>query len=109
MIVEQCVQAGHPEPEFVEQAGTVGVRFLPKGYIAPHRAVYDLSTLQREILHVLAGHPALPLRAIHAGLATPPSGRTIQRELADLIRLELVDSGGQGRNTRYWLRIDPHA
>ncbi len=33
-IVELCVEAGHPEPEFVEQAGAVGVRFLPSGYIA---------------------------------------------------------------------------
>ncbi|MCZ2154546.1 MAG: hypothetical protein LC114_11700 [Bryobacterales bacterium] len=28
-IVELCVQAGHPEPEFIEQAGALGVRFLP--------------------------------------------------------------------------------
>ena len=34
-IVELCVKAGHPEPEFGEQAGAVWVRFLPSGYIAP--------------------------------------------------------------------------
>lgn len=53
-IVELCVQAGHPEPEFVEQAGAVGVRFLPSGYIAPHRVAHDLTTRQREILQTLA-------------------------------------------------------
>lgn len=36
-IIELCLQAGHPEPEFVDQAGTLGVRFIPSGYIAPHR------------------------------------------------------------------------
>jgi len=54
-IVELCVQAGHPEPEFVEQASAVGVRFLPSGYIAPHRVAQDLTTRQREILQALAG------------------------------------------------------
>ena len=28
-IVELCLRAGHPEPEFLEVAGAVGVRFLP--------------------------------------------------------------------------------
>ena len=46
-----------PELEkMVEQAGAVGVRFLPNGYIAPHRVPHDLSQLQREILHVLSGN-----------------------------------------------------
>jgi ATP-dependent DNA helicase RecG len=108
MIVEQCVQAGHPEPEFLEEAGAVGVLFLPKGYIAPHRAVYDLSALQREILQVLAQQPAIPLRELYSRLAAPPSERTVQRELADLIRLGLADSGGRSRGTRYWLRSSGH-
>jgi ATP-dependent DNA helicase RecG len=54
-IVELCVQAGHPEPEFVEQAGALGVRFLPTAYIAPHRVGHDLTTRQRRILQTLAG------------------------------------------------------
>lgn len=29
--IELCVKAGHPEPEFGEQAGSVWVRFLPNG------------------------------------------------------------------------------
>ncbi|MGH3087013.1 MAG: ATP-binding protein, partial [Rubrobacteraceae bacterium] len=48
-IVELCVKAGHPEPEFVEQAGALGVRFLPSGYIAPHRIALDLTVRQREV------------------------------------------------------------
>ncbi|RLB79092.1 MAG: hypothetical protein DRH15_09425 [Deltaproteobacteria bacterium] len=53
-IVELCVKAGHPEPEFGEQAGSVWVRFLPSGYIAPHRVAHDLTERQREILQTLA-------------------------------------------------------
>ncbi len=38
MIVELCVRAGYPEPEFLAESAGVGVRFLPSVYIAPHRA-----------------------------------------------------------------------
>ena len=34
-IVDWCVAAGQPEPEFEEQAGAVVVRFLPSGYNPP--------------------------------------------------------------------------
>ena len=52
-IVELCVQAGHPEPEFEERAGSVTVRFIPSGYTPPHRVSHNLTERQRRILHVL--------------------------------------------------------
>lgn len=36
-IVELCVRAGHPEPEFEERASEFVVRFIPSGYVPPHR------------------------------------------------------------------------
>jgi hypothetical protein len=54
------VKAGHPEPEFGEQAGSVWVRFLPSAYIAPHRVAHDLTQRQRELLQILANHGDLP-------------------------------------------------
>ncbi len=104
MIVELCVRAGHPEPEFVEQTGAFGVRFLPSGYIAPHRVVHDLSERQRDILHVLAGHRELPLRGLRERLEHQAADRTIQEDLAHLRRLGLVEAAGRGRGARYWLR-----
>ncbi len=53
-IIELCVLAGHPAPQFVEQAGAVGVRFLPSGYLAPLRVAHDLTSRQRLILQVLS-------------------------------------------------------
>jgi ATP-dependent DNA helicase RecG len=41
-IVELCLRAGRPEPEFLEVDGTVGVRFLPSGYVAPLRVTHKL-------------------------------------------------------------------
>lgn len=103
-IVELCVKAGHPEPEFGEQAGSVWVRFLPSGYIAPHRVAHDLTERQREMLHILARHGSLPLRAIRKQLSNPPSDRMIQEDLAYLRRIDLVESSGRGRGAVYRLR-----
>jgi hypothetical protein len=54
-IVELCLRppACHLEPEFLEVAGAVGVRFLPSGYVTP--------------LHDLTGHRARFLRPLLVG------------------------------------------
>lgn len=102
-IVELCVQAGHPEPEFVETNGAVGVRFLPSGYVAPLRVSHNLTERQREILHLLANLGDLPLRQIKRSLSKSPSDRTIQNDLAQLRHLDLVKSIGRGRGAKYVL------
>jgi len=103
-IVELCVKAGHPEPEFGEQAGSVWVRFLPSGYIAPHRVAHDLTERQRGLLQILAQQGPAPLREIRKRLSEPPSDRMIQEDLAHLRRLDLVESKGRGRGAVYCLR-----
>ncbi len=103
-IVELCVKAGHPEPEFGEQAGAVWVRFLPSGYIASHRVAHDLTERQRELLQILADEGPMPLRTIRDRLSAPPSNRMIQGDLAHLRRLDLVQSNGRGRGAVYGLR-----
>jgi len=75
-IIELCVQEGHPEPEFVEQAGAVGVRFLPSGYIAPHRVAHDLATRQREILQAVAGRREVSFGDLRAVVAPTVAVRT---------------------------------
>lgn len=81
-IVELCVKAGHPEPQFVEQAGTTGMRFLPSGDIAPHRVAHDLTMRQREVLQVLAGKE-MALREVLRALSSPPSERTLRESRLD--------------------------
>jgi ATP-dependent DNA helicase RecG len=105
-IVELCVKAGHPEPEFLEQAGAVGVRFLPSGYIAPHRVTHALTARQREILQLLARKEHMALREIRAGLVHPPSDRTLQEDLAHLKRVGVIDASGHGRGATYRLRYE---
>ncbi len=102
-IVELCVKAGHPEPEFGEQAGSVWVRFLPSGYIAPHRIAHDLTERQREILHVLSKKPSMPLREIRSQMESPPSDRRLREELLHLKKLGLVSTSGHGRGATWSL------
>ena len=106
-IVELCVKAGHPEPEFLEQAGAVGVRFLPSGYVAPHRVPHDLTERQRRILTILSGAPSPPFRDIRAKLENPPADRTLRDDLAHLKRLGLISSDGHGRSAVWKLEHTP--
>lgn len=101
-IVELCVKAEHPEPEFGEQAGSVWVRFLPSGYIAPHRVAHDLTERQREILQTLASGK-MALREILSALSHPPSLRTLRDELYHLKRIGLLDTKGYGRGATWFL------
>jgi len=102
-IVELCVKAGHPEPEFVEQAGAVGVRFPVGGYHPPLRIAHDLTERQREILQILASAPRLAFRVIASRVSSRPADRTLRDDLAHLKRLGLVGSEGHGRGATWAL------
>ncbi len=102
-IVTLCVRAGHPEPEFGEQAGAVWVRFLPSGYIAPHRVAHDLTERQREILEVIGRGRRIPLREVMSRLSSPPAEATVRDDLYHLKRLGLIDSTGRGRGATWSL------
>lgn len=73
------------------------MRFLPSGYLAPHRVAHDLTARQREILHILAQKESMSLREIRARISAAPSDRTLQQDLAHLKTLGLIDAEGRGR------------
>lgn len=103
-IVELCVKAGHPEPEFGEQAGSVWVQFLPSGYIAPHRVAHDLTERQREILQILAGSTHRAFREIRLSINNPPPERTLREDLIHLKKLGLIELEGFGRGAVWRLK-----
>jgi ATP-dependent DNA helicase RecG len=103
-IVELCVKAGHPEPEFEERAGEVVVRFLPSGYVPPHRVSHDLTERQRRILHILRDGGRLRSSAIRAPLTPSPSATALRDELNLLRNLGLIEGSGHGAGARWWLR-----
>jgi len=106
-IVELCLRAGHPEPEFLEVAGAVGVRFLPSGYVAPLRVGHDLTDRQRQILQVLAGGKTHPFSSIRSQVAPTIAERTLRDDLIHLKRLGLIDSRGHGRGAVWFLAVAP--
>jgi ATP-dependent DNA helicase RecG len=102
-IVRLCVQAGHPEPQFVEESGSFGVRFLPSAYVAPLRVGHDLTGRQREILQVLAACERASFGKIRERISTEVAERTLRDDLLHLKRLGMVESEGHGRGAKWWL------
>ncbi len=103
-LVDLCVRAGHPEPEFLEEAGAVCVRFLPSGYIAPFRVAHYLTQRQRKLLQALAGSLASPFGELRAEVAPETPERTLRDDLAHLKRLGLINSRGMGRGAVWFLK-----
>jgi len=103
-IIELCVLAGHPAPQFVEQAGAVGVRFLPSGYIAPLRVAHDLTSRQRLILQVLSASANETFGRIKMRVNPEIADRTLRDDLIHLKRLKLIESIGRGRGAVWLLR-----
>lgn len=103
-IIELCVLAGHPAPQFVEQAGAVGVRFLPSGYIAPLRVAHDLTSRQRLILQALSASASETFGRIKMRVNPDIADRTLRDDLIHLKRLQLIDSIGRGRGAVWSLR-----
>jgi ATP-dependent DNA helicase RecG len=102
-IVDWCVAAGQPEPEFDEHAGAVVVRFRPSGYHPPLRVSLDLSDRQRRILLVLGDRTKWKVRDILARLENPPGLRAVQLDLRLLREYRMVETSGRASNARWWL------
>jgi ATP-dependent DNA helicase RecG len=103
-IVDWCVAAGQPEPEFEEQAGAVVVRFRPSGYHPPLRVSHDLTDRQRQILLILSNGERWRVRDIQEKLSDRPAPRTLRDDLQLLKKVGLVDSAGRSVAARWWLK-----
>jgi len=103
-IVDLCVQAGHPEPEFEERSGEIVVRFLPSGYVPPHQVSHELSERQRRVLHILSDGKKWRSSDIVSQFSEPIASSTLRDDLMLLKRLGMIDSGGHGRGARWWMK-----
>jgi len=66
----------------------------------PHKL---LTNLQEEILSLLARNPGLTSEGIRNGLKSPPTLRTVQRRLVELITERHIAAAGKGKSTVYKL------
>jgi ATP-dependent DNA helicase RecG len=106
-IVELCVQAGHPEPEFIEQAGALGVRFPPSAYIAPLRAGLGLTPRQRRILQSLAARADVTFSELRSLAGPAVAIRTFRDDLLHLKRLGMIGLRGRGRGATWFIVRTP--
>jgi len=102
-IVDWCVAAGQPQPEFEEAAGAVFVRFRPSGYHPPLRVSHNLTDRQRQILLIVSDGKQWRLQDIYAQLENPPTDRTIRQDLHWLRKFGLVSGSGHGAGARWQL------
>lgn len=104
-IVSLCTKAGHPEPEFFEQANSFAIRFLPNAYIAPHRISHDLSDRQRLILESISNvlENGVTFTQVKKQLPHSLPDRTLRDDFQHLKRLRLIDVNGHGRGARWFL------
>ena len=105
-IIRLCLEAGHPEPEFLEDSGGLTVRFSPAAYSPPTRVDGNLSNRQREILLCLNRSQWVPFRQIREALKHVVADSTLREDLAYLRNLGLVRSEGRGRGAA-WSRNKP--
>ena len=102
-IIELCRRAGLREPEFLERAGEIGVRFWAPAGAAAELSDADLTRRQREVLSAVASLGEVTAEEIRQRLQDPPSARMVQRFLAALVEGGRVSRTGKGRSTRYRL------
>lgn len=102
-IVKLCVNAGHPEPEFIEDATSVCVKFMPSTYIAPQRVPHKLTERQRNLIQIIAVKHPISLQNIISLLPNPPAKSTVRDDLYHLKRLGLIKTSGHGRGAKWYL------
>ncbi|MFI5458765.1 MAG: ATP-binding protein, partial [Isosphaerales bacterium] len=103
-IVTLCRDGRYPDPEFLEAAGAVTVRFPTAGYHAPTKVQPNLTERQRRILSILSDGRERSFPDLFVAMESPPSARTVQAEMRVLRDLGFIDSRGRGKSARWWLK-----
>lgn len=100
-ILDLCRRAGARDPEFVEQAGEVGVRFWPALHAPARKAPGELTDRQQRLRDVLRDRGVSSLAELVAAVGGRVAERTLQRDLEALRTQGLVRLTGRGRGARY--------
>lgn len=107
-IIESCIKANDPAPEFVADHSHFSVVFkFPHSIRPPVIEIgeipeqEDLNFRQREALVILKNHGALSTNGILDKLKSPISVRTLRNELSDLESKGMVRSTGH-TITKVW-------
>lgn len=103
-IIEECKKAGLPEPEFVEERNSVGIRFWSVVDLEKEEIELELTARQKEILSIISDIGEASTEDIMDKMEKTPSQRTIRRDLSALKDLKRVSIKGYGKGSRWVLR-----
>jgi ATP-dependent DNA helicase RecG len=100
-ILELTERAGLASAEFDATGGEVLIRFRPERYVPPSQARHELTSLQQEMLTILAREGGLSSDRLRPLLSVKVSDFTALSELRTLAHLGLVRKIGVTRGTRW--------
>jgi len=111
LIINECMTAGHPKPEFIERSGGVCVVLRSRKNLgvptaAPEKVsakLMDLPSLQWQLLKQVYTLGETSSAEILAQLESPPAERTVQYHLAKLRDLGLIDSKRAGKGVSWFV------
>ena len=98
-IIEECLNHGLPEPLFEEISGSLVVTF--RKYHLTEEVLTELTERQRTIIDYLKEHKKMTRRNCIDALSL--SRATVNRELSELRRKEIIKKIGKGKYTHYVL------
>ena len=98
-IIEECLNYGLPEPLFEEISGSLVVTF--RKYHLTEEVLTELTERQRKIIDYLKEHKKMTRRNCIEALSL--SRATVNRELSELRRKEIIKKIGKGKYTHYVL------
>jgi ATP-dependent DNA helicase RecG len=107
-IINSCMNAGDPEPEFFSDSVEFKVIFRFPRNIGPEIAYLSnpaigLSERQKEIIDIIAKEYKITANEINSKLLKPVSERTMRYDLAAIKDLGLVSSSGNTKKNIYML------
>jgi ATP-dependent DNA helicase RecG len=98
-IIDLCVEAGHPEPEFFEAGNTFNIKFLARKSFDNKKNLLDTpEQRQEEILRIIEENKQISLKNIMKRLGNIAAERTIRDDLSTLKNKNKIALQGRGRS-----------
>ena len=111
MVIDECKKAGHPKPIFSQDSLGVQVTLPSKEPLGFSSAAQientnyqDLLPRQHEIINFVKKQGKITLKELMNNLSENLSERTIQIELSKLRDLQILESLGFGRGSKWTIK-----
>jgi predicted HTH transcriptional regulator len=108
LIIDGCVEAGHPPPVYSINSGGL-LLTMPSKALSPTislkaSAALGLTERQQEILSLFEQTSGLSTNEIHERLSSPPTDRWLRNELNRLKEKGYIDSAGNTTAKKWFIK-----